>query len=173
MYSFKIRQYCSLLAIFLVTNVFAAENEIGLSAEVDAVSVVGFSSISAGNRDSSTFADGDNQLDFGSAFTGDTHAAITKNIFVLNNNSAGINMTISDTTNNGHLTHALDATEQIVMNYQFDSVDITLGTAFTLSTGRNDGTTSVGLMSFTPDAVPVGSLSGAYETTLTVAIVAI
>lgn len=173
MYSFKIRQYCSLLAIFLVTNVFAAENEIGLSAEVDSVSSVGFSSINAGNTASSTFSDGDNELDFGSVFTGNTHSAITKDIFVLNNNSGGITMTISDNINAGDLTHTVDSSQKIAMNYQFASSNIVLGEPFTLSTGTNDGTTSVGLMSFTPDVVPVGSLSGAYATTLTVSIVAI
>ena len=173
MYLFRIKNYFLFLTILLVSNVFATQNQIALTAQVGAVSVVGFIPVNGSSSTGSIFEDDTlNTVDFGSKFVTQTHSALTRDVYVLTNNIAGVKMTLSDATNSGNLKHS-SLGDTIAVSYKFGANAIVLGTPFTLTSGVNAGSTSVGTMTFTPAAVPSTAPSGTYSTTLTVTIAAI
>lgn len=160
----------SLAALLMATGVLADENEIKLSASVDSKAVVGFSDVSASDATGSVFVDdSENDISFGSINPGETHDSVTKQIYVLTNNEAGVSMQIDDTANSGNLKHATRS-DEIGMSYSFDGSAITLGNAFTIADGINLGSSSVGDMVFTPAKSAANIASGDYGTTLTVTI---
>ena len=148
-----------------------ADNTIGVSGTVLPSAVVAFSDASAQALGTDKFVDG--TIDIGTNEIG-AFSAIDTPVFVRTNVAAGntVTMSISDTTNSGALA---GPGENIPMVYAFGNTGaeatITLGTAFTVATGANAGSATVGNFKATP-TVADDQLAGDYSTTLTVAIVA-
>ena len=87
---------------------------------------------------------------------------------VRTNSISGVKMTISDSTNHGKLADGEKA--KIPMTYKLDSLgDLTLGTAKSLVSSPNLGTSSIDNLTATAN-VPADQVSGNYKTTLTVLI---
>ena len=87
---------------------------------------------------------------------------------VRTNSISGVKMTISDNTNDGKLADGEKT--KIPMTYKLDSLgDLTLGTAKSLVSAPNLGTSSIDNLTATAN-VPADQVSGNYKTTLTVLI---
>ena len=151
-----------------------ADNTIGVSGTVLPSAVVAFSDASAQALGTDKFVDG--TIDIGTNEIG-AFSAIDTPVFVRTNVAAGntVTMSISDATNSGNLAETSGSGASIPMAYAFGTTGseaaIALGTAFTVATGANAGSATVGNFKATP-TVADDQLAGDYSTTLTVAIVA-
>jgi hypothetical protein len=150
-----------------------AVNTIGVAGTVLPSAVVSFSDASAQALGTNKFIDG--LINIGTNNIG-AFTAIDKPLFVRTNVAPGntVTMSITDTTNSGSLAGPVGSTA-IPMAYAFGATGaeapIVLGTPFTVATGANAGSITVGNFKATP-TVAANQLAGSYSTALTVAIVA-
>ena len=112
-----------------------------------------------------------NDIDFGLMTPGEAPAAITRDVYVHTNRDSNIQITFSNTPN---LLSNVDGVSTIPVTYSYTlnstSANIVAGVPFVASNGVNDGTTSVGSITFTPDALTNNQASGAYSATLNVVV---
>ncbi len=112
-----------------------------------------------------------NDIDFGLMNAGETPAAITKDVYVHTNRDSNIQITFSNTP---ELLSDIDGVSTIPVTYSYTlnsiSTNIVAGVPFIASNGINDGTTSVGSITFTPDSLTNNQASGAYSATVNVVV---
>ena len=139
-----------------------------INAVVDEFIVIGF-------IDTSIYTSGvmfvGNDIDFGLMIPASTPAPIIRDIYVHTNKDTDIQITFSNTP---ALLSSVDGVSTIPVTYSYtlNSVtsNVTAGVPFIASNGINDGTTSVGSITFTPDAVTSTQTSGAYSATVNVVV---
>ena len=97
-----------------------------------------------------------------------TTTSTSMDLSVRTNSISGVTMTISDSTNDGKLADG--SKTKIPMTYKLDSLgDLTLGTAKSLVSAPNLGTSKIDKLTATAN-VPADQVAGDYKTTLTVTI---
>jgi hypothetical protein len=155
---------------------FATDNQSSVTATVEDAAEVGFTDQSGIALTTNTlkFTGGDIALGTLS-LSGTTDT--TKTVFVKTNSIDGVKMTISDTTNSGHLDHttSTDALDKIDTAYKYGVAGsealVALGTPFNLTSAKNAGSATVGNFIVLPRPTAT-QLGGSYSTTLVVAIAA-
>ncbi len=148
--------------------VSAADNQIIINGTVGTVSVVGFQDVSAETTDG-LFVGA--TLDLGTAAPGADFTTLTKDIYVLTNNSAGVAITLTDAAaSNGDLQ---GPGANIPVVYSLMGAAYTLGVQKTLTTTPKDGTTTVGTFVANPDPAAADQTPGTYTVTLNVAVTAL
>jgi len=112
-----------------------------------------------------------NDIDFGLMNPGDTPAAITRDLYVHTNKDSNIQITFSNTP---ELLSNVDGVSTIPVTYSYMlnsvSANIVAGLPFIASNGINDGTSSVGSITFTPDSLSNNQVSGAYSATVNIVV---
>lgn len=112
-----------------------------------------------------------NDIDFGLMNKGETPLPITRDVFVHTNKNADIQIAFSNTP---ALLSSVDGVSTINVNYSYTlnatTANIVAGVPFIASSGINDGTTSVGSITFTPDTLTSTQAAGAYSTTVNVVV---
>ena len=112
-----------------------------------------------------------NDIDFGLIAPSTTPAPITRDVYVHTNKDTDIQVTFSNTP---PLLSTVDGISTIPVTYSYTlnsvTANVTAGVPFVASNGINDGTTSVGSITFTPDAVTSTQSSGAYSATVNVVV---
>jgi len=160
------------ISALLVTGMNADDGTITETLEVLPSAVVGFTDTSALALGEDDFVS--DVINFADSEIGDT-PSVTQAIFV-NTNVADDNtvtMTITDGVNLGRLHTADTDAVDIDMEYKYGATGsetvFELGDAVTLTTGANDGSSSVGNLIATP-TIAANQLAGIYSTVLNVAI---
>jgi len=177
------KKLLSIVAIgaLLSTTVFANDNEIDITGTVLSGAVVGFSNMSTealflGDNAIVKFKDPD-KINLGIIGVGETFADnLIQHIYVKTNDTNGVSMTITDSTNSGNLkgfdNHGVANEETITMAYKLMGSDYVIGTtnAVNLVTAKNVGSDSVGDFEMIPTAATANQAAGTYGTVLTVTI---
>lgn len=141
-----------------------------INALVEEFTIIGF-------VDTSAYTSGvlfvGNDIDFGLITPGTTPAPITRDVYVHTNKDTDIQITFSNTP---PLLSTVDGVSTIPVTYSYTlnsvTANVTAGVPFVASNGINDGTVSVGSITFTPDAVTNTQASGAYAATVNVVVAA-
>ena len=141
-----------------------------INVNVEEFTVIGF-------VDTSVYTSGvmfvGNDIDFGLIAPATTPTPITRDVYVHTNKDSDIQITFSNTP---PLLSSVDGTSTIPVTYSYTlnsmTADVVAGTPFIASNGINDGTVSVGSITFTPDAVSDTQTSGAYIATVNVVVAA-
>lgn len=114
-----------------------------------------------------------NDIDFGLMAPSTTPAPITRDVYVHTNTDANIAITFSNTP---PLLSSVDGVSTIPVTYSYTlnsiTANVTAGVPFVASNGINDGTLSVGSITFTPDTLTSTKPSGAYSATVNVVVAA-
>jgi len=155
---------------------FATDNQSTVTATVQDAAEVGFTDQSGITLTTNTFKFTGGDIALGTlSLSGTTDT--TKTVFVKTNSIDGVKMTISDATNSGNLDHttSTDVLDKIATTYKYGAASaetaVTLGTPFSLTSLRNEGSATVGNFVVLPRPTAT-QLGGSYSTTLTVAIAA-
>ena len=141
-----------------------------INALVEEFIVIGF-------VDTSTYTSGvmflGNDIDFGLMAPATTPTPITRDVYVHTNTDADIQITFSNTP---PLLSSADGVSTIPVTYSYTlnsiTADVIAGDPFIASNGINDGTLSVGSITFTPDSLTSTTPSGAYSATVNVVVAA-
>jgi len=170
-----------MIATLLSTTAFAVDNQINITGTVLSGAVVGFSDMSeealfSGDDAIVKFKD-PGQINLGTIGVGETFADnLEKDIYVKTNDTNGVTITLTDTTNSGNLkgmdNHNTANGETINMSYKVMNSDYTIGTtgAVDLVTTKDSGKNSVGTFKMIPDTATSNQGAGTYGTVLTVTI---
>ena len=141
---------------------------ITLNTTVTEFIVIGFADTSA---DSGGIKFVGEDILFGSLTPGVAITPITKDVFVHTNRDADIQITFADTP---PLLSAVDGTTTLPVTYSYSlnsvSANVTAGVPFVAFSGANDGTTSVGSITFAPDTPTMLQTSGGYSATVNVVV---
>ena len=156
--------------VMLDGKVSTAIGYLTINALVEEFIIIGF-------VDTSAYTSGimfvGNDIDFGLMAPATTPAPITRDVYVHTNTDADIQITFSNTP---PLLSSADGVSTIPVTYSYtlNSIlgNVTAGVPFIASNGINDGTLSVGSITFTPDALTSTTPSGAYSATVNVVVAA-
>lgn len=139
-----------------------------LNAVVEEFVVIGFTDTSAETTGVRFIG---NDIDFGSMEPGVTPAPITRDVYVHTNRDSDIQITFSNTP---ALLSSVDGTSTIPVNYSYTlnsvSANVVAGSPIVAHSGASDGTTSVGSITFAPDALTDMQAIGAYSATVNVVV---
>ncbi len=139
-----------------------------LNATVVEFIVIGFADTSA-DTSGIKFVGAD--IDFGTLTPGVAVTPITQDVYVHTNRNSDIQITFADTP---ALLSTVDGVTTLPVTYTYSlnavSDTVTPGVPFVAFSGANDGTTSVGTITFAPDTPDTSHVAGSYAATVNVVV---
>ena len=156
--------------VMLDGNPSTAIGYLTINVNVEEFTIIGFVDTSA--YTTGTLFVG-NDIDFGLMTPATAPTPITRDVYVHTNVDSDIQITFSNTP---PLLSTVDGSSTIPVTYSYTlnsiTADVAAGVPFVASNGINDGTTSVGSITFTPDALTSTQPAGAYSATVNVVVAA-
>ena len=171
---------CIMYSMFGLSTLSATDDSLGTTSFVLNTNVVSFEPIVLSTTGHETKFTSTSTIDFGNVVLDQTLPSITKDLYVVTNNYAGISLTLSDSSGRNGALHETTSTDTIATTYKiqngvgasFDTV--TIGTPVTLTSvvDYSGKTASTRKLVIEPSQA-LDRTSGTYTTSLVMTVTAL